>query len=107
MWTVGPLARIEQCNCFMNKRTAAALETLRNGGYFYKALERNYNGHMKFVTRLRTSTGAVVKGVGVVTRDDLALQGLLTFTADGVREVLLSNEQLVARDARLEQGAAL
>ena len=48
-------------------KTAKALETLKAGGYFRKALERSYHGGEKFKTRLYTAGGDVVKGVGEVT----------------------------------------
>lgn len=50
----------------MTKREATAVEVLKAGGFFRKALERTYMGE-KFVTRLRTATGGVVKGVGFAT----------------------------------------
>lgn len=48
-------------------KTAKALETLKAGGYFRKALERSYQGGEKFATRLYAANGDVVKGVGAVT----------------------------------------
>lgn len=48
-------------------KTTKALETLKAGGYFRKALERSYHGGEKFKTRLYTAGGDVVKGVGEVT----------------------------------------
>lgn len=48
-------------------KTAKALETLKAGGYFRKALERSYLGGEKFKTRLYTAGGEVVKGIGEVT----------------------------------------
>ena len=44
-----------------------AMEVLKNGGYFRKALERNYHGGETFVTRLRTAGGHIVRGVGFQT----------------------------------------
>ena len=61
----------------MSKRTELAIEVLKNGGYFRNALERNYHGHEKFVTRLYTSNGRVVKGVGFQTRSELEGKGML------------------------------
>lgn len=55
-----------------NARNIKALEVLMAGGYFRHALESNFRGHEKFVTRLYTSTGSVVPGVGYATRKELA-----------------------------------
>lgn len=48
-------------------KTTKALETLKTGGYFRKALESSYKGGEKFATRLYTMSGEVVKGIGAVT----------------------------------------
>ncbi len=61
----------------MTKREAMAVEVLRAGGYFRKALERSWQGGEKFVTRLRTANGQVVKGVGASTRIAMEKAGML------------------------------
>ena len=63
----------------MNKRFETALEVLREGGYFRKALETNYHGVEKFVTRLYTADNKVVKGVSIKTFFELEDKGLLKF----------------------------
>ncbi len=60
----------------MGKREATAIEVLKSGGYFRKALERTYMGE-KFVTRLRTAGGGVVPGVGFATFAKLWEEGKL------------------------------
>lgn len=44
-----------------------ARQVLTQGGYFRKALERNYHGGETFVTRLRNANGQVVRGIGFQT----------------------------------------
>lgn len=61
----------------MMKRSEMALSVLRSGGYFRKALETQYRGGEKFVMRLRSASGAVVKGVGFKTFCELSAKGLL------------------------------
>jgi len=51
----------------MGKRETAALEILRAGGYWRKALERTYHGTEQFCYRLYTAGGEVVKGYGFQT----------------------------------------
>ena len=51
----------------LNKREELALDTLRAGGYFRKALESGWQGREQFVMRLRGANGQVVKGVGYAT----------------------------------------
>jgi hypothetical protein len=59
-------------NDTISKRAQKALTVLLSGGYFVERLERNYLGHMKFVTRLHDAAGAVVRGIGGQTRRELA-----------------------------------
>jgi hypothetical protein len=61
----------------MSRRNEKAIEVLENGGFFRKALERNYHGGETFVTRLYTADRQVVKGIGTVTRIELEEAGLL------------------------------
>lgn len=61
----------------MSKRNETAIEVLKNGGFFRKALERNYHGGETFVTRLRDAQGRVVKGVGCKTLWELQDAGLI------------------------------
>lgn len=49
------------------KRDQLALDTLKTGGYFRKALEAGFQGREQFETRLRSKDGKVVKGVGFKT----------------------------------------
>ena len=51
----------------LNKREELALDTLKAGGYFRKALETGYQGREQFAMRLRDASGQVVKGVGYAT----------------------------------------
>lgn len=60
------------------KREKLALEVLANGGYFRKALARNYFGHEKFQTRLHNANGTVVPGVAWCTLHALEGAGLVT-----------------------------
>ena len=93
----------------MNKRTQLALETLRNGGYFKRALEANFRGHMKFVTRLYESRGFVVTGCGAATLDVVKKLGLVTpftFGSTYERWSYITPAQQVEQDQRLEAGAA-
>lgn len=55
----------------MSKRTETAIEVLKSGGYFRYALESSYTGGEKFKMRLRTASGAVVKGVGYHSKREL------------------------------------
>lgn len=48
-------------------KTEKALEVLKAGGYFRKALETQYRGGEKFEMRLRNAQGEVVKGFGYAT----------------------------------------
>lgn len=65
----------------MSKRSELALEVLASGGYFRKALESSYRGGEKFETRLRTSSGSVVAGVGYKTWLELSKAGRLASRA--------------------------
>lgn len=56
----------------MSSRAVKALAVLADGGQFVERLERNYRGHMKFVTRLQDAAGAVVKGIGGQTCRELS-----------------------------------
>lgn len=47
-----------------SKKTAEAIEVLRNGGYFRNALENGYMGREQFKTRLYTADRRVVAGHG-------------------------------------------
>jgi hypothetical protein len=60
-------------------RKDKALEVLRNGGYFRKALETQYRGSEKLVTRLRDKGGNVVGGIGYKTWAELYDAGLLSW----------------------------
>lgn len=60
----------------MGKREATAVEVLKAGGFFRKALESTYMGE-KFVTRLKTATGGTVSGVGAATFQKLWAEGKL------------------------------
>lgn len=51
----------------LNKREELALDTLKAGGYFRKALENGWQGREQFVMRLRDANGQIVKGVGYAT----------------------------------------
>lgn len=59
-------------NDTISKRAQKAVTVLMDGGYFVERLERNYLGHMKFVTRLHNAAGAVVRGIGGQTHRELA-----------------------------------
>jgi hypothetical protein len=61
----------------MATREAKAIEVLKAGGCFRYALERNFRGHEKFVMRLRTAGGAVVKGIGYATQRAFLEAGML------------------------------
>jgi len=66
-----------------SKRAQKAIEVLRAGGYFRKALESvhvsKYIVREQFVTRLRDSNGNVVKGFGFKTK--LELESVLRWRA--------------------------
>ncbi len=51
----------------ISKRLATAIKVISEGGAFRPDLEPNCRGHMKFVTRLYTSEGRIVPGVGRAT----------------------------------------
>jgi hypothetical protein len=57
----------------ISNRAVEALRTLAAGGSFVERLERNFNGQMKFKTRLYDSAGALVKGIGGQTRHEIAM----------------------------------
>lgn len=63
----------------MTPRAEKALEVLRNGGYFRRALETQSRGGEKFAYRLRDKTGAIVKGIGFATYNELDKAGMLSY----------------------------
>ncbi len=61
----------------MTTRETKAIEVLRAGGYFRKALERHYFGGEKFATHLYDSNRRRVAGIGVTTKMALEKAGKL------------------------------
>jgi hypothetical protein len=61
----------------LSGRAERAVEVLKAGGYFREALETHWNGGEKFRTRLRTASGAVVKGFGFAVKAELESAGML------------------------------
>lgn len=61
----------------MTGRAKRALEVLRAGGFFRRALERGWHGE-KFAVRLYSSAGRRVEGVGHAAHRELADAGMLT-----------------------------
>lgn len=67
----------------LNKRDAVALDVLKAGGYFKKALERRgYRGGLKFQTRLYDAQNNRVSGCGSATLKALSafLGGSLAYS---------------------------
>lgn len=60
-----------------NRREMAAIEVLKAGGYFRRALERHYLGGEKFRTRLRRADGSIVPGVSGATLNAFRSAGIL------------------------------
>jgi hypothetical protein len=63
----------------LSARAEQALKVLEAGGKFRKALETQYRGGEKFVTRLRDAQGQIVKGVGYQTFQELITAGKLAY----------------------------
>lgn len=66
----------------LTKRAQSAVEILRNGGFFRKALESQYKGGEKFKTRLYAAGSTpwprfAVKGFGYQTWQELLGAGIL------------------------------
>lgn len=61
----------------MTKRIQEAVEVLRAGGYWRKALETEYRGGEKFHTRLRANGGTAVKGFGLKCHAAMVAAGML------------------------------
>ena len=61
----------------LSTRATKAIEILKAGGYFRKALETQYRGGEKFTTRLRYHNGQVAKGFGFQTEAELSKAGWL------------------------------
>jgi hypothetical protein len=63
----------------LSSRAQKALEVLKAGGKFRKALETQFKGGEKFAMRLRDAQGQIVKGVGFQTFYELVDAGTLSF----------------------------
>lgn len=63
----------------LSKRAEKALEILKAGGKFRKALETEFRGGEKFHMRLRDENGQVVKGIGFQTFYELIDAGKLSY----------------------------
>ena len=65
----------------MSPRTQKAIEVLKQGGCFRRALETQYRGNEQFEYRLRDKSGQVVKGFGFATFHELETSGMLPYRA--------------------------
>lgn len=63
----------------LSSRAQQAVEVLKAGGKFRKALETQYRGGEKFQMRLRDAQGRVVKGFGFQTFYELVDARLLAY----------------------------
>lgn len=63
----------------LSARAEKAVEILKAGGYFRKALETQYKGGDKFMMRLRNAKGQVVKGYGFQTFFELQDASMLAW----------------------------
>ena len=63
----------------MGKRTDIAIETLKNGGYFWGSKDFDYYGKPIVKIRLVGSDMKTVKGIGTSTLIELAKQGLIRY----------------------------
>ena len=61
----------------LGKRATAAVEILKAGGYWRKALESSFIGGEKFETRLRYANGGIVSGFGFKTFTEMESAGML------------------------------
>lgn len=55
----------------MNKREQQAIEVLKSGGYFRRALATQWRGGEKFETHLYAANGLKVPGIGYQTKVNL------------------------------------
>lgn len=65
----------------MSPRTQKAIEILKQGGYFRRALETQFRGNEQFEYRLRDKSGQVVKGFGFATFHELSTKNMLSYRA--------------------------
>jgi hypothetical protein len=63
----------------LSSRGQKALEILKAGGKFRKALETQFKGGEKFAMRLRDAQGQIVKGIGFQTFYELVDAKVLSY----------------------------
>jgi hypothetical protein len=83
----------------LSARAEQALKVLEAGGKFRKALETQYRGGEKFVTRLRDAKGQIVKGVGYQTFQELIAARKLAYVhPDDARSSVWPQEWVLCVD---------